>query len=536
MAISKLNPIEGGIPKGNTSNRSTEFPSPAVGDVYYNGELEILEIWNGTSWVAVSAPPATPSIATPTDASTADAYTSTAGKLSVVFTPGSGGGTPNQYNAYTTSGGHSGFNATSTVVISGLTPGTAYTVYGNAQNNFGTTVNTANAAAVTPTTLPQTPTIGTATASSSANEVAVTWTNGATGGKALSAITITPYLNGTTAETSRTAATTSSTSYTFTSGQLTAGASYTFKVKATNANGVSLESSASNSATMPSLVPLTYLVVGGGGGGGGSTPSAVTGGGGGAGGFRTGSLTLLKNTNYTVTVGAGGPGVYTARGTSGAASVFSTISSAGGGGGGGPTPNQAGLSGGSGGGSCGWNTGTITGGAGNTPSTSPSQGNNGGTGGEPLNGAGGGGAGAVGENANNGSVAGAGGAGSISTITGTSITYAGGGGGGAGITSGKTGGPGGAGGGGKGGDATSTPSGTNGTSNTGGGGGGTGMLYPPGTNNTGANGGSGIVIVRWLTIDGSITVGAGITADSTSADGSYSYKKFTDGSGNVSWS
>ena len=48
MAISKLNPIEGGIPKGNTSNRSTEFPSPATGDVYYNGELEILEIYNGT--------------------------------------------------------------------------------------------------------------------------------------------------------------------------------------------------------------------------------------------------------------------------------------------------------------------------------------------------------------------------------------------------------------------------------------------------------------------------------------------------------
>jgi hypothetical protein len=104
MAISKLNPIEGGIPKGNTDNRSVEFPSPAVGDVYYNGELEILEIYNGTAWVAVSAPPASPSIATPTDASSSDAYSATGGKLSVVFTQGSGGGTPNQYNAYTTSG------------------------------------------------------------------------------------------------------------------------------------------------------------------------------------------------------------------------------------------------------------------------------------------------------------------------------------------------------------------------------------------------------------------------------------------------
>ena len=535
MAISKLNPIEGGIPKGNTSNRSTEFPSPMVGDVYYNGELEILEIYNGTSWVANSAPPATPSIATPTDSGTDNAFTS-GGSLTVAFTAGSGGGTPNQYNAYTTAGGFTASASSSPVTITGLTPGTSYIVYGTAQNNFGTTVNTANAAAVTATTKPQTPTIGTATASGSANEITVTWTLNNNGGKALTAITITPYLNGTTAETSRTAATTSSTSYTFTSGQLTGDASYTFKVKTTNANGDSPESSASNSATMPNIVPLTYLVVGGGGGGGGSTPSAVTGGGGGAGGFRTGSLTLLKNTNYTVTVGAGGPGVYTARGTSGAASVFSTISSAGGGAGGGTTPNQAGLSGGSGGGSCGWNSGSITGGSGNTPSTSPSQGNSGGTGGVPLNGAGGGGASESGANANDTSVGGAGGNGTASSITGTSTTYAGGGGGGAGITSGKTGGPGGSGGGGKGGDATSTPSGINGTSNTGGGGGGTGMLYPPGTNTTGANGGSGVVIIRWLTINGTISVGAGLTADSTGTDGSYSYKKFTDGSGNVSWS
>jgi len=145
----------GGVPKGNTSNRSVQFPSPQVGDVYYNGQLEILEIYNGTTWVAVSAPPATPSIATPIDASTSDAYSSTAGKLSVVFTQGSGGGTPNQYNAYTTSGGYSAYSNTTTVLIAGLNPGTTYTVYGNAQNNFGTTVNTANASAVTPTTLPE---------------------------------------------------------------------------------------------------------------------------------------------------------------------------------------------------------------------------------------------------------------------------------------------------------------------------------------------------------------------------------------------
>jgi hypothetical protein len=44
------------------------------------------------------------------------------------------------------------------------------------------------------------------------------------------------------------------------------------------------------------------------------------------------------------------------------------------------------------------------------------------------------------------------------------------------------------------------------------------------------------VILRWLTADGSITVGAGLTADATGTDGSFSYKRFTAGTGNVSFS
>jgi hypothetical protein len=38
------------------------------------------------------------------------------------------------------------------------------------------------------------------------------------------------------------------------------------------------------------------------------------------------------------------------------------------------------------------------------------------------------------------------------------------------------------------------------------------------------NGGSGVVILRYLTSQGTITVGAGLTADATGTDGSYSYK------------
>ena len=524
MAINSF-PAKGGIPSGNTAARPG---GPVIGDTFYNGQLEILEIYNGTAWVAVSAPPSTPQIISVTDASTGDAYTSTAGKLAVVFQAGSGGGTPSQYNAFTVSGGHSASSSSTTVTLTGLTPGTSYEVYGNGQNNFGTTVNSPNQAAVTPTTLPEVRTIGTATASTSANQITVTWTNGSNGGKNLSAITITPFLNGTTAETARTAATTSSTSYTFTDGQLTSGASYTFKVKATNANGTSADSTASNSATMPNFVQVDFLVIAGGGGGGRS------GGGGGAGGYRTSTttsganssaenaITLSASTNYTVTVGGGGAGTNTdgATGDQGGSSVFSTITSTGGGGGG--SYNAAGAAGGSGGGGGDNNpnngrvggSGTANQGlAGGNASTGTNRGAGGG-----------GGAGVAGANGSSG-VGGNGGNGLANSITGSSVTRGGGGGG----SSYTTLGTGGTGGGGNGGDHSRGISPTTGTANTGGGGGG-------GNDGTGVAAGSGVVVLRWLTSAGSITVGAGLTADSTGTDGSYSYKQFTAGSGNVSFS
>jgi len=516
----------GEIPKGNTANRSIVFPSPQIGDVYYNGQLEILEIYNGTTWVAVSAPPSTPQIVSVTDASTGDAYTSTAGKLSVVFTAGSGGGTPSQYNAFTTAGGHSASSSSNTVTITGLTPGTAYTVYGNAQNNFGTTVNTENAAAVTPTTLPEVRIIGTATTSSVTTDVTVTWSNGNNGGKNLTSITITPFLNGTTAQTSQTASTTSSTSHTFTG--LTQGSSYTFKVKATNANGTCADSTATNSVTIPSFLTVDYLVIAGGGGGGRS------GGGGGAGGYRTttttsganstaeSALSLSKGTNYTVTVGGGGAGTNTdgTTGTQGESSVFSSITSTGGGGGG--AYNAAGGNGGSGGG--GGDNNPNNGKAGGSGTANQGLGGGNASTGTNRGAGGGGGASAAGANGSSG-VGGNGGNGLANSITGSSVTRGGGGGG----SSYSTLGTGGTGGGGNGGDHSRGIGPTTGTANTGGGGGG-------GNDGPGAAAGSGVVILRWLTSDGSITVGAGLTADATGTDGTFSYKRFTAGSGNVSFS
>jgi hypothetical protein len=527
----------GEIPKGNTSSRPS---SPIIGDVFYNGQLEILEIWNGSAWVAVSAPPSTPQIVSVTDASSTDPYTATGGKLEVVLQAGSGGGTPSQYNVYTTSGGHSAISNTTTAILTGLTPGTSYIVYANGQNNFGTTVNTPNAASVTPTTLPEVRTIGTATASGSSNEVTVTWTNGNNGGTALTAITITPYLNGVTAETSRTALTTSSTSYTFTNGQLTLGASYTFKVSATNINGTCENSNASNSVTVPNFFFIDYLVIAGGGAGSANFGNGNGSGGGGAGGYRVGTNFGVPKNGFTVTVGAGGTGqsgtTYSNRGSisaqapSGSNSVLGIITSAGGGGGAAPGGPNQGASGGSGGGGT---ADGMSGGTGNTPSVSPSQGNNGGAGsfGEPYRGGGGGGAGSSGVD---GETNGNGGNGVSSSITGTTVTLAGGGGGGT-FTS-YAAGTGGTGGGGAGG-GTSLTNGGNGTVNTGSGGG--GGVWPGPSESIGGNGGSGgsgVVVIKWLTSSGTINVGAGLVADATGTDGSYSYKRFTAGSGNVSFS
>jgi hypothetical protein len=243
-------------------------------------------------------------------------------------------------------------------------------------------------------------------------------------------------------------------------------------------------------ALSPETYAIDFLVIAGGGGGGGSGAGA----GGGAGGYRTSTQSIGVGTVITVTVGDGGAGgtnTPVSIGTQGSSSSISgsgltTITSAGGGGGG-AYNNQTAGAGGSGGGGSYWSAGTSTGGLGNTPSTSPSQGNNGGTGGNVVGG-GGGGAGATGGNGSSPNNGGNGGAGTASSITGSSVTRAGGGGGG---TEGTTGGAG-VNGGGDGSSASRVA--TNGTANTGGGGGG-GVEYSPPYNSTIGSGGKGVVIL-----------------------------------------
>jgi hypothetical protein len=270
---------------------------------------------------------------------------------------------------------------------------------------------------------------------------------------------------------------------------------------------------------------VEYLVVAGGG-----SAGTRIGGGGGAGGARVFETSPLKSPivapagltlsvqSYPITVGGGGTGQpYPITGavacSSGSNSIFSTITSTGGGRGA-SYDSIASAAGGSGGGGAGYDT-NVSGGNGNTPPVSPSQGNPGGaafgnvcgpnTPGNFNLGGGGGGAEAAGTGAAPGCQAGPGGLGvrlSDAFIGPTAPSYgtsgpvpstrwfAGGGGGG----------PNGAvpngGGGGKGyGPCAPAPTGKLGIANTGGGGGST--PGTPGPDGVSGAGGSGIVMIRY---------------------------------------
>ena len=296
-----------------------------------------------------------------------------------------------------------------------------------------------------------------------------------------------------------------------------------YKIHTFNSTSALCVSCAGNSAGSNTV---DYMVIAGGGGGAGDSS-----GGGGAGGWRasagtaSGSYTAgpspltapapaiavpTGSSPYTVTVGGGGPAPYSAQGADGGNSVFSSITSTGGGGAGHPPGPadacKAGADGGSGGGSGTGPAPLATAGSGNTPPTTPPQGQNG-TDGNPYpacSGISGGGGGAGGSApattaAYDGS-SGIGGVGVTSCISASPVKYAGGGGGAANRSSNPiTGRPnegtgGGPFGGGFGGTSTipdGQVAGTAGGTNLGGGGGG------GASNAAGRAGGSGIVVIRY---------------------------------------
>jgi PKD-like domain len=233
---------------------------------------------------------------------------------------------------------------------------------------------------------------------------------------------------------------------------------------------------------------VDVLLVGAGGNG--------EGGGGGGGGVIYSSSTVAAATSYGVTVGNGGAtqsGSYNTCGANGGASSFNGLSADGGGYGCGDSGNGGTGGSGGGGGWCGYTGSSATAnqgyGGGASQNIFPSQ-NMGANGG-------GGGGGACGRGAPGTATAGGGGgAGYVCSITGSPITYGGGGGGGVDAITGHAGGTagsGGAGGGGAGGGTATAPSA--GTDGLGGGGGG-----QRNEASTGYSGGSGVVIIRYANV------------------------------------
>ena len=159
--------------------------------------------------------------------------------------PASNGGAP--ITGYTVTASSGGTQCTTTgatsCVVTGLTNGTDYTFTVTATNGSGTTSAASSASnSVTPATVPDAPTIGTATAGNA--QASVTWTAPAdNGGAAVTSYTATAV------EDNTKSCSANGSTLTCTITGLTNGSAYTFTVTATNSVGTSAASSASNGVT-----------------------------------------------------------------------------------------------------------------------------------------------------------------------------------------------------------------------------------------------------------------------------------------------
>lgn len=188
-----------------------------------------------------------PTIGTATNVGSGRAYNN--GRADVTFTaPTYTGGSPiTGYTVTSSPGGFTGTGASSPISVTGLQSGVGYTFTVTATNAQGTGPASAASNSITATTVPQAPTIGTATDGGTGTTVSVAFTGNATGGSAIT---------GYTATSSPGSITGTGASSPITVSGLTAGTAYTFTVTATNANGTSTASAASNSVTP--AVPTSF--------------------------------------------------------------------------------------------------------------------------------------------------------------------------------------------------------------------------------------------------------------------------------------
>ena len=167
-------------------------------------------------------------------------------QATVTFTApvNNGGSAITGYTVTSSPGSKTGTGTSSPITVTGLTNGTAYTFTVVATNINGNSAPSSASNAVTPSTVPDAPTNVVATAGNA--QATVTFTAPVNnGGSAITGYTVTSSPSGFTATGSGSPLTVTG---------LTNGTTYTFTVVATNINGNSAPSSASNSVT-PSTGP-----------------------------------------------------------------------------------------------------------------------------------------------------------------------------------------------------------------------------------------------------------------------------------------